>query len=110
MTEYNSKGYKQARAELLAGDPICHWCRRAPATEADHLYEVDAGGTHADGMVPACKPCNAARGARHLNNKRARQQRVRAEAMNGVFQPENTTTTLSYYTAEYAPDGIVALR
>ena len=83
MSEYDSAEYKRARRELLAGNPICHWCKRRPATEADHLYEVDSGGTHTDGMVPACKPCNASRGATHLNRKRAIQQQIRNGATNG---------------------------
>lgn len=75
--EHESPEYKRARKELLQGNPICHWCKRAPATEADHLIEVDAGGTHLDGLVPSCKPCNAARGTRYLNRKRAIQQQRR---------------------------------
>ena len=86
MSEYSTSSYKKARAELLADNPLCYWCGKAPATEADHLLEVDNGGTHTDGMVPSCKPCNSKRGVEHLNRKRARQTQTRNAAMN---QPSN---------------------
>ena len=82
MDEYKTTAYQKARRELLEGSPVCHWCKRAPATEADHLLEVDSGGTHTDGMVPSCKPCNSRRGVEHLNRKRARQTITRNAAMN----------------------------
>ena len=80
--EYSSTEYQKARRELLEGNPVCYWCKRAPATEADHLIEVDSGGSHADGMVPSCKPCNSKRGTEHLNRKRARQTQTRNAALN----------------------------
>jgi hypothetical protein len=82
MDEYKTPAYQKARRELLEGSPVCHWCKRNPATEADHLLEVDLGGSHTDGMVPACKPCNSRRGTEHLNRKRARQTQQRNAAMN----------------------------
>ena len=82
MSEYGTAAYRKARAELLANNPICHWCRTAPATELDHLNEVDNGGTIDDGYVSACKPCNSKRGVEHLNRKRARQTQARTAAMN----------------------------
>jgi hypothetical protein len=33
------------RRIALENEPICHWCHKAPSTEADHLIEVDSGGT-----------------------------------------------------------------
>lgn len=47
--------YRNARTQLLADQPPCHWCG-APATTADHL-----GDTLNDGLVPACLPCNSRR-------------------------------------------------
>jgi hypothetical protein len=82
MSEYQTAAYRKARAELLADSPLCHWCRKAPATELDHLNETDNGGTIADGYVPACKPCNSRRGAEHLNRKRARATQSRNAALN----------------------------
>jgi hypothetical protein len=66
--QYKSANYQKRRKELLRDQPLCHWCKRRPATEADHLIEVDAGGS--DGpLVPACKPCNATRGANYKAKK-----------------------------------------
>jgi hypothetical protein len=50
---YNTQ-YRHERAALLATHPLCHWCG-APATTADHTP---------NGLMPACKPCNSARGGR----------------------------------------------
>ncbi len=38
--------YKRIRAEILADEPVCHWCRRAKASTIDHLIEADRGGGH----------------------------------------------------------------
>ena len=75
--ERNKPEYKQARAELLRDQPICHWCRRAEATELDHLVESDSGGMISDGYVPACKPCNSRRGAEYINKKTATRMQNR---------------------------------
>jgi hypothetical protein len=53
--------HRRARLVVLERDGRrCHWCG-APATEADHLGPKVADPA---GMVAACKPCNARRGAR----------------------------------------------
>jgi 5-methylcytosine-specific restriction endonuclease McrA len=44
QTEHDTKRYKAARAELLRDEPLCHWCKRAVATELDHLIEHAEGG------------------------------------------------------------------
>ena len=41
----SNTAYLQARAAILAGSPLCHWCGTAQATEADHLIEHDQGGS-----------------------------------------------------------------
>jgi hypothetical protein len=69
-------------------NPLCHWCKRRPATEADHLIEVDAGGS--DGpLVPACKPCNATRGANYkakkIYEKKISKQKFNAKKIKTVF-------------------------
>lgn len=67
---YNSRAYQEARRRLLSDSPLCHWCQRNPATTADHLIEVDAGGERdLDQLVPACRPCNSRRGAQYRNAK-----------------------------------------
>ena len=43
-SEYDTKAYKDARHKLLRDEPLCHWCQKNKATEADHLVEHDAGG------------------------------------------------------------------
>ena len=76
QTEYDSKRYKAARQELLRDQPMCHWCRRAQATELDHLVNTDEGGTIDEGYVPACKPCNSRRGAEYINKKTAKKKKA----------------------------------
>jgi 5-methylcytosine-specific restriction protein A len=71
-----SAGWAKTRAELLRDNPVCHWCKKRKATEADHIIEVDRGGTNdPDNLVPSCKQCNARRGA---NYKAAKQRRTQA--------------------------------
>lgn len=71
----SNPAYLKARRELLADKPRCHWCKKRPATEADHLIEHDRGGDDSpENLVPSCKPCNARRGANYKAAKgRARQ-------------------------------------
>ena len=88
--------YLRARAAILTGNPLCHWCGRNPATEADHLIEHDRGGTDTtDNLVPACKPCNARRGQQYRERRdRARQQaREQALAQNAFFHGETSPPT-----------------
>ncbi len=80
--EYSTDRYKAARHELLRDSPTCHWCHRNPATELDHLVEVDRGGSLEDGYVASCKPCNSARGAIHRNRKLANAKQNREKAIN----------------------------
>ena len=70
--------FRRRRAELLEGNPLCHWCHKAPATEADHLIPFDIVGDDSP-LVPACKSCNSRRGAEHVNGKRTAQAHARAE-------------------------------
>jgi 5-methylcytosine-specific restriction endonuclease McrA len=89
LTEYDSKKYKAARAELLRDNPTCHWCKRAPATELDHLVPFDEGGTIDDGYVQACKPCNSRRGAEYINKKTAiRMQNRNKILFDGTKMPD----------------------
>ena len=71
--QYKSANYQKRRKELLRDQPLCHWCKQRPATEADHLIELDIAGN--DGpLVPSCKPCNARRGANYKAKKNSRQK------------------------------------
>lgn len=69
MTGY-PRQYRDNRARILAGAPLCAICGRKPATTVDHIIEVDRGGSHdMENLRPACKPCNSKRGARYVNAK-----------------------------------------
>ena len=79
-----SAEYHKNRRLLLSDKPRCHWCQRRQATEADHLIEIDRGGSNAlDNLVPACKQCNGRRGA----NYKAAKQRAKQAARPGAKQP-----------------------
>jgi len=67
--------YQQARAALLARKPLCHWCRKAPATTADHDPPLAASSEPHLHLVPACGPCNFAR-----NNNQPAPARTAASA------------------------------
>jgi 5-methylcytosine-specific restriction protein A len=72
----SNAGWAKTRAELLRDNPVCHWCKKRKATEADHIIEVDRGGSNdPENLVPSCKQCNARRGA---NYKAAKQRRAQA--------------------------------
>lgn len=52
----------KATAEVLAGDPMCHWCGVRPATTGDHVQQrADAGASTPDNYVPSCAACNYGR-------------------------------------------------
>jgi len=73
--------YHKNRRTILADKPRCHWCKKRQATEADHLIEIDRGGSNAlDNLVPACKQCNGRRGA----NYKAAKQRAKMAARPGA--------------------------
>ncbi|CAB4176047.1 HNHc domain containing protein [uncultured Caudovirales phage] len=66
--------YKANRLAILQGSPLCHWCGRNTATQADHLVELDAGGSDSiDNLVASCGPCNSRRGQKYRANKDARR-------------------------------------
>ena len=53
--------YRRARATLLAGNPLCHWCRTRPATTADHEPPIHVVGHPHLQLVPAFAKCNFGR-------------------------------------------------
>ena len=82
--------YLRARKEILRDNPVCHWCKKRKATEADHVIEHDAGGTDTiDNLVPSCKQCNGKRGAVYVNAKRRRAAKARGQ----VKQPTRKAST-----------------
>lgn len=53
--------YNRERKRILAGNPLCWWCKVAPATTADHEPPLaDSPGPH-NRLVPACATCNYGR-------------------------------------------------
>lgn len=87
---YASSEYKRKRAQLLADSPPCHWCGK-PATEADHLVELDRGGSH-DDMVPSCKSCNSKRGQQYVRKRNAIRNHHRREALRDKGIPIGNET------------------
>ena len=92
MDDRNTKAFKNARADLLRDAPMCHWCGIKPASEADHLVPVMHGGTHLDGLVPSCKPCNSRRGAVELNRQTAQRITARNHAIGAVLLDSQNPT------------------
>jgi len=79
MSRQVTPEYRRNRAIILAGHPTCHWCG-SPATEADHLIEYDLTQDDSlENLVPACRACNASRGATYGNHQRHKQHQARRE-------------------------------
>ena len=93
MSAYSDPEYQRNRKRLLADQPPCAWCGK-PATTADHLIELDRGGSNnADNLVAACSACNSKRGSLYQAKKIAQRQHTRREALrdNGIpIGNENT--------------------
>ena len=91
----SSPEFLKRRAELLQDKPLCHWCNKAPATEADHLIPYDLVGDDTE-LVPACKPCNSRRGAQYVNGNRTAAAHARAEhlGLDPTTKPKQTKVFL----------------
>jgi hypothetical protein len=91
----SSPEFLKRRAELLQDKPLCHWCNKAPATEADHLIPYDLVGDDTE-LVPACKPCNSRRGAQYVNGNRTAAAHARAEhlGLDPTTKPKQTNQEL----------------
>jgi len=85
--DLDTAAYKAARLEFLAAHDVCHWCRRAKATQVDHKIEVDRGidPTDQENWVPSCAKCNARRGAEHLARKKKNQADKRIGIQTPIF-------------------------
>lgn len=88
---YKDPRWKTLRKQVLAEEPTCHWCHRAPSTQADHVIELDRGGDPFDrlNIVGSCAPCNSARGARYVNRKTAQRIQTRREATKPFLFADN---------------------
>ena len=60
QAHYQTTAWRQLRAQVLARDPICKLCGRAPSTEADHKTPKAQGGQDTmENLQGACKPCHS---------------------------------------------------
>jgi hypothetical protein len=86
---------QKLRQQILVPGALCHWCG-ATATECDHLIEHDRGGDDStSNLVPACKKCNATRGAIYKAKKQAhimQQRNAAIENKNSDFFTEKIKT------------------
>jgi len=58
------RDYRAKRQKILATNPVCVLCLKAPATTLDHVIPLHRGGTNDwDNLRPACRSCNSRRGA-----------------------------------------------
>jgi 5-methylcytosine-specific restriction protein A len=57
---YDSRRWRKLRAAKLALNPVCEYCRQAPATVADHKKRIKAGGAAWDiaNLKSSCWACH----------------------------------------------------
>lgn len=88
---YRTKRWQELRRLVLAEEPVCHWCHRAPSTEADHLIEIarDDGHDPYDRayIVGSCKPCNSRRGSTYQAKAKALRRNGFLGASRGTPPP-----------------------
>ena len=81
----NDLTYRRNRQTLLADNPPCYRCGK-PADTADHIIEVDRGGTNdMDNLRPACRRCNSQTGATYKAKRDALRIQQRNAAINHFF-------------------------
>lgn len=87
---YATKRWKDLRKQVIAEEPVCHWCRRRPSTQADHLVELARGGDPYErtNLVGSCQPCNSRRGAEY----QSKAATARRRAQRGLSEPASTPT------------------
>lgn len=55
----STAAWRRLRALVLSAEPICRLCKRAPATEVDHIVPRVLGGADSlSNLQPLCGPCN----------------------------------------------------
>lgn len=90
----NTNAWRRLRRQVLLEEPICHWCRKAPSTTADHLIEYDRAPDRAldrTNLVGACRACNSRRGQRYVTEKR----NVQKKAQKAPAKPRKATAGTS---------------
>lgn len=84
---YRTKQWQQLRAQVLAEETHCHWCRKplTSTAQVDHLIEIDRGGMPYDraNLVASCRSCNARRGAKYKALKEAESRPAAKRATKG---------------------------
>lgn len=89
----NDPTYRRNRLTLLSDNPPCYRCGK-PADTADHIIEVDRGGTHdMDNLRPACRRCNSQTGAVYKAKRDALRIQQRNEAVNHFFDTKHLPPT-----------------
>lgn len=65
--------WRKLRAAVLAQEPICRLCRKAPAAEVDHIHGfhgvADPLRLDPRNLRPVCAPCHRARTARQAHGR-----------------------------------------
>ncbi|MFN3424881.1 MAG: HNH endonuclease signature motif containing protein [Novosphingobium meiothermophilum] len=70
--------HRKLRALLLAYEPVCRVCKRALATEADHIVpRCKGGGDDLDNLQPLCRPCHAEKTARESVEAKGHRHKLR---------------------------------
>jgi len=96
--------YLKNRQVVLRGNPLCHWCGTQPATQADHLIEVDRGGGHElENLVPSCAKCNNTRAHLYSSAKAVTKSHARAEALRDNGIEIKKSKPLFYTRTELSP-------
>jgi hypothetical protein len=87
--DLDDPGYRKARRRFMdEWDGPCHWCKRARATEVDHVVGVVHGidPTDESNWVGSCKKCNARRGANDVAKLRQKKLADRQNAQSAGVQ------------------------
>lgn len=73
-----SHSHRKLRALLLAQEPMCRACKRASATQADHIVPRYKGGADEFGnLQPLCAPCHAEKTAKESAEAKGHRYRPR---------------------------------
>jgi 5-methylcytosine-specific restriction endonuclease McrA len=82
MCRPNTRAYgaahRRIRKRLLAAEPTCQQCGKAPSKFADHVVPVCLGGpTHPENYQALCQPCALTKTGREGAMMRAAKRRAR---------------------------------
>ena len=90
---YGTKRWKELRLQVLADEPVCHWCKRRPSTQADHIIEIHRNPDLAyerSNLVGSCQPCNSKRGSTY-QAKRDKRRRENDNVVPFLDSPTGAT-------------------